>query len=1469
MYINKYDILIDKEIDIIFNNLINKKDYNHIIKNLDNLEKIINLKKFTELTNKNNDKIIDITKKIISKYLVCLTINYNEKNSDIIRAALIKSKYFTSEDLGIIFNLYEDTNTLKNVSNEENLEILANEYKSNIKIKNMIDLLNKLGYEYVTNNLKGDKEINIHNIIKTIIFKNYYQKNYRKEIFNLLQSDNNEYEYEYIEIIVPEIKIVDFINIENILTYQENNDGLTQELYDFISLYEENVIKKKSLDEYINILFEKKIVIPIVDDFLRYHKISEKYENNTSTKIGSRENENKRDQTKIRFIISKIDKIKDYYSKKIQNNPPLKKEVEKQFYKPLIHRKAIIMNEIEELSIINKLRKQGKTAIDSNEFFYDLINLRKYAYVNFKDIKKNGFNLSLDNSVTSIRYAPIESKENKTLLNTSIPLESRVLGKYTKANIVGISLIKNNINFMKIKDIKNINVNNKMNSYESFINKLDEFIKLENKENLYWIFSKEDKIKSEFYETNSENNFTKILLKKLYETISYSLYEKIYNKINSYKTIDLYNSNKFIDYYHKKFMNLNTNINDENLYNNLQIFIKSKIQIVTSLEDENEEKIYGMTGDFIKLPVIKKETNDIASIIISNSENIKDDHASDIENAYCQHMIDWSNLSRIHNNDPNRHTRLLYNFIEKYVMTNNDNEYICKSCKQLLDIQSFLSNAYEGGSEGIDIVLTSSRPLEEIYEYSKYKSSIKNMDKIIERISQITNYNYFIGNLPTHKIRRQDIIKQTIDLISIHDETLRTVNMNKRERERNATQKYGISSDNSNFFIFPLSNDIFKFSSKEIDKYKKIKLNNVIVYILFLMLLELNVSQIMNIEFDKNCNLLLFEKFGIKLFDNLYIRINTSNDVILINNYKTLCLVIFYYSCMISKYKLWFHPNSKDSKFSFMYIQKDIIHTLVDMINSIMEVYEKDEKHFLYKIICSKFSNKLTSVYKDVDSTIINHIKQKEKSKIIIDTNSNKIKFIKSKISSVQLDGNLKLYEDTLYDYNICRPNVYFIKNKKPERIMNKILKKEIKSINNNMVIENMRNLAMMYNKDGNLLIKKLSYQETSEINNKDLEIMYKNIKNNKKIFIKDKKTQNIILDNIKKNADNIKQNIQKVDYIQNLIDLINNNIGETIKIRSVLYDTADDHFYLDHDYLGNNLNKPIYLKVNDKKIRIRDNADLKIKVYEINDKSNDIILYYNYYTYHLLGYKDPSRGFVDMKHSSVYIKYIPSIKTIIKTIGLKKINYNINTKDDAINEIRKASHNVKEYIRQIETGLNQIRYKINNFEINPIIKYYQKKISYLELRGEKGKIFKNRNDFLKIQKVVINNIETGYFAAYELAEKSKSYNELISYLISQILNLLEYNKDKFIKSNIIFYFISFIIYLYYLDYEQYTDFEMIKFNYILVSFDDIKEHLIYSDEEREHEDHSEDQEEDIRNQIIDDDERIESLDIEPEEVIE
>ena len=125
----------------------------------------------------------------------------------------------------------------------------------------------------------------------------------------------------------------------------------------------------------------------------------------------------------------------------------------------------------------------------------------------------------------------------------------------------------------------------------------------------------------------------------------------------------------------------------------------------------------------------------------------------------------------------------------------------------------------------------------------------------------------------------------------------------RKERLLHSVKKYGCSM--SNFFLFKLDNDIFTYSSKEIDKFKLFKLNNILIYILICLIIDINQSQILNLTFDKIVNYFLFTKFGFNLFDNLYIRISNKNDIAPIKNYKLLCYVIYYISGIYAKLKIF------------------------------------------------------------------------------------------------------------------------------------------------------------------------------------------------------------------------------------------------------------------------------------------------------------------------------------------------------------------------------------------------------------------------------------------------------------------------------------------------------------------------------------------------------------------------------------
>ena len=83
-------------------------------------------------------------------------------------------------------------------------------------------------------------------------------------------------------------------------------------------------------------------------------------------------------------------------------------------------------------------------------------------------------------------------------------------------------------------------------------------------------------------------------------------------------------------------------------------------------------------------------------------------HCLDTGNSYCQHQIDWNIISSLKNKNINLQKELIYNFIKKYVIVNAEEDYICKSCKQYLDVKNYLINDYDGIS-GIDVVINNKK----------------------------------------------------------------------------------------------------------------------------------------------------------------------------------------------------------------------------------------------------------------------------------------------------------------------------------------------------------------------------------------------------------------------------------------------------------------------------------------------------------------------------------------------------------------------------------------------------------------------------------------------------------------------------------------------------------------------------------------------------------------------------------------
>jgi hypothetical protein len=1436
MNINKIENCLENILDKLYKDIkgdikkkITIKDINKIIEK--HIE-IINLE-IIEII-KDNEKIKNIilifTKLIYIYVLILIHNNYEliEFKNLLTSFKDIKSE-INSEIISKILKFSKIIDNLKFVIN--NIENIRDK-----KIKMNIDdltettiLINELGLEIIGDIGEID---NYHNIIKYIVYKKIYLEEDKIKIYKLIEKDEfDNLEFKYIEIIETNIDIIDYSSVESLFKFRDNI--FSENIYNMINDYT-LISSDYNIDDKINILFEKKLLIPITDEFLRYHKDNEKYDIEISkTNINVK---TKKENTKIKYIISKIGDVMDIYKK---DNEKVK---DKLFYQPLIYRKAVLINDLEELGIIKKLQNLNKIQKEQHEYFNELLSYRIYPYINFKDFKYNGFTLTFNKIIDTIRYVNFEYKNDGKYTHLyNNPVQWRIVSNNMEAQIVGVAmpyeislLLDNNsrnhdtiiqcINLSNTYNIKKIS----NNGYKVIIKLLKNSI-LDNiryKKLPYWIFNrKRDKIETiddNELENLSQEEYYKFLLEKIYNELINITYDKIVNNIMSSKFESFKASFKMINNIQTRLLEI-----DNTMKNKIESLLFLKKSLFYNDEyDILEDKIPGITTELIKIPSIPEKEKKKIIINITEKKTYNDEEYINIyDKAICQHNITWMNITGYRKKDPNKFIQELYIFFNKYIIENSEKDFICKSCSEVINIKKYMNDWTSSTEEGIALSVSLNAQLEDLAEYEKYNKSIKMMDKIIEKVCSGLGINILVGNLPQIKLKRQEIIKNVIDLINIEYETFQKLDIEKKKkRAEEASNTYKFSKTLSQFFLFELKNEIFTYSSKDTDKFKKPKLNNIMMYILLLLLNEMTTSIIYFLPYDKQLNYFIFDKIGYNLFDNIYIHINSSNDITLIKNYKLLCYNIYYIAGIIIKYNLWFSDSEIKSKNVINPTDlKIIIHSVCDLLNSILRKGIKKNNSFIYQMFSNKFYSKIYQLYSKASSTdIINNLNETIKKKIYISTDKKIIYKTTKNVINTYLDGKYIEIDYGTNKFNKINYNIKKIEIDKNDKILEQFYEKYYKIFLNNII----NNYNIDGSKKNNNEIKQDIKIDESKTFKLYIDLLDKKIKNN--VEINNKK--NKYLDNIKNDLNNnkmmmeeFKTNIKKdlFNTIDNIIKFFENIIGVNININNENIYLKDNVFIINHDYKGKSRN-PIIIIENDKKIIFKKNDEyFKQNIYYYNDIQDNLILYYDAKDLNYLGYKEHGNEYTRVYNTGKILIRNYSIKDKLLYLGFSYLNYEIpenimqdieeNKKKEiknnsfklynfVINIIRDRIINLKNILLEFQKIFYQIKKKYDNINSHEITKIYINKFENIEYILENDeKVFSRLNDI----------IETSFFEHLDkniniIHEQNKLYvsnllkiknidHILMTYLCEEIISVININKDTYTKINLIYLFCNII----------------------------------------------------------------------------
>lgn len=985
MYIDSIDSILDNTLDDFFKEIVTAKKLSNILHTVNFVEKqgdlmkilsnYINSIDLTEIKKSINDNqntkiLLDMIHKYIFYYAFVIIGYFYEDKMDIFKNNVIEfskiydrkqydvQNFFTSESNSNIFILTEMSRDIYDILIDEKVK-----HKKTDKIyDDTTKLLEELGDEFSEELSKliskqKDKMIQAHNIVKLVLIQKLYLKNDKNDIIKILESESiSTGESIYIDIVIPLEKSVDLIDIESMLSQEDIEQGIAKNIYDIISkgemMYQQQFLQ--TTESKILGLINSGYLIPISEDFMLYHKDSEKYDS-------SKSDNKKKDSLRIKYILDKISATENYYS----NEDPKKQNTS--IYTPMANRFAITVNENEDLKIINKLLKHGGKITEGNEYYGELLHYRKYPYINFKDFKKNGFPLIFNSTKTVVRSVSFD-KSGETRQQPHNQVQIRIGSNEQQVNIVGFMVNTSNIPIecMRVKHLQKIT-----NVYDDFLSSVTNGILTGKSYVAGWLFDLEnDNTKINTYEQFDkleQAEKCKIICAKLSDDIIDAIYQKIVNVLNGYEELSFYDAFKIVNLIMKVTLRI-PEIDPKFTEIKKIIFHKIYEKYVPQY-DKKDDIIYGLYGETLKLPNIPIiQEPPILRINLTHDEPVTTTLYDEmIGGLICQHFVTWSNILLQRKVSDAKYVDMLYEFMQTFVVENEDYDYVCKSCGSLLDIKKYVSEGTydEATQRFIPYSIPMNISLEDLPEYRKYNIVIRNIDNLINRIAENINIPYLIGSSLTQKINRTTMVKDTVDLLLINNSLLRK---NFKERNEAASRMYGINRDLSNLFAFELDNGIFLFTpGKEKDYYKYIKHNNIVAYIMFLILLELDESHIAFLSSDKVCNYNLYAKFGDMMLDGLKLRINSSGDIKNVTDYPVLCYLIYVSTCVLSKYPIWHHDTEVVKKKVSPIKQKIMIHTIIDVINCVLEYATENKNKHIYEIIHSKFNNKLRSTYSNSD----------------------------------------------------------------------------------------------------------------------------------------------------------------------------------------------------------------------------------------------------------------------------------------------------------------------------------------------------------------------------------------------------------------------------------------------------------------------------------------------------------------------
>ena len=394
----------------------------------------------------------------------------------------------------------------------------------------------------------------------------------------------------------------------------------------------------------------------------------------------------------------------------------------------------------------------------------------------------------------------------------------------------------------------------------------------------------------------------------------------------------------------------------------------------------------------------------------------------------CQHEIDYDEIKK--QSSISKKEKLMFNLVEHYGKRVGDNTIACRSCGGKLQVsETEIQGEFEGGNQVYLIYrIENKQNVSERKEFRDLQNTLSFIKNTVDWYGRQFKLP-FGGTDKDAAALQNNIMNDLLDLLVANNNYIRdyVTNVDKsraQSRQRNIytkadRQTYGIDVNDSQLFGFILDEKLF--NDDKTDKYRGIKNNNTMAYIILTLIMNVSESNLTNFVIrHKLCH---FEKFkeAFPFIGSHYIHINSNQfgkdsgkehgtDVDIdadtnangantddghqhldkLSNYPILAYLIFMFTSIL----VFNSPNTRDNWITYerhltdqqldkvsksskktiqermietlskseiqqikMYSFKSAIRTVIDILNSVIYINNSDLNH-KKPTIYSTFANK-------------------------------------------------------------------------------------------------------------------------------------------------------------------------------------------------------------------------------------------------------------------------------------------------------------------------------------------------------------------------------------------------------------------------------------------------------------------------------------------------------------------------------